>query len=55
LVTYMEHFGATLTVIRRFQIVSLPLYCIWRWRIDGDSSSKISYMVYNIVRPSIDA
>jgi serine/threonine protein kinase len=28
LVTYMEHFGATLTVIRRFQIVSLPLYCI---------------------------
>lgn len=28
LMTYMEHSGETLTVIRRFQIVNLPLYYI---------------------------
>jgi serine/threonine protein kinase len=55
LMTYMERSGATLTIVRRFQLVGFSCITCSRGQADGNASSKISQMACNIVRIGIHA
>jgi hypothetical protein len=54
LTAYLEHSGAALTIVRRFQIVNFPCIICQR-QTDGNVSSEILRMACNIVCVSIDA
>ena len=51
LTTFLEREGSTLSVVRRFKIVSLPGNAC-KLQTDSDASSRISSLVYNTVRVS---